>query len=74
MDRKPSIDGRNYVLTYKLLPSTFIDSVDEDLRLRKMTFVPLKITSVNPFPNKLWFSRVCSISLGKTVGKGEIAH
>ena len=28
----------------------------------------------NPFPNKPWFLRVCSISLLKTVGKGEIAH
>ena len=30
---------------------------------------------INPFPNKPWFLRVCSIGLlEKTVGKGEIAH
>ena len=30
---------------------------------------------VNPFPNKPWFLRVCSISLMKTLwGKGEIAR
>ena len=27
----------------------------------------------NPFPNKPWFLRVCSTSLLKTLGKGEIA-
>ena len=26
----------------------------------------------NPFPNKPWFLRVCSTSLIKTLGKGEI--
>ena len=29
---------------------------------------------VNPFPNKPRFLRVCSTSLLKTLGKGEIAH
>ena len=29
---------------------------------------------VNPFPNNPWFLRVCSTSLLKTLGKGEIAH
>ena len=29
---------------------------------------------VNPFPNKPWFLRVCSTSLLKTLGKGEIAR
>ena len=29
---------------------------------------------VNPFPNKPWFSRVCSKSLLKTLGKEEIAR
>ena len=28
---------------------------------------------VNPFPNNPWFLRVCSTSLLKTLGKGEIA-
>ena len=28
----------------------------------------------NRFPNKPWFLRVCSTSLLKTLGKGEIAH
>ena len=28
----------------------------------------------NPFPNKPWFLRVCSTSLLKTMGKGEIAR
>ena len=28
----------------------------------------------NPFPNKPWFLCVCSTSLMKTVGKGEIAR
>ena len=31
-------------------------------------------SSVNPFPNKPWFLRVCRTSLENTVGKGEIAH
>ena len=28
---------------------------------------------INPFPNKPWFSCVCSKSLENTMGKGEIA-
>ena len=34
-----------------------------------------KLRIINPFPNKPWFLRVCSISLYEnTVGKGEIAQ
>ena len=33
-----------------------------------------KACTADPFPNKPWFLRVCSTSLLKTVGKGEIAH
>ena len=29
---------------------------------------------INPFPNKPWFSHVCSRGLLKTLGKGEIAR
>ena len=29
--------------------------------------------NINPFPNKPWFLRVCSMSLENTAGKGEIA-
>ena len=32
------------------------------------------IVLLNPFPNKPWFLRVCSTSLLKTLGKGEIAR
>ena len=39
-----------------------------------MCFIGKKLEFVNPFPNKPWFSCVCSISLLKTLGKGEIAH
>ena len=31
-------------------------------------------SNLNPFPNKPWFSRVCSTGLLKTLGKGEIAR
>ena len=31
-------------------------------------------TSLDPFPNKPWFLGVCSTSLLKTLGKGEIAR
>ena len=35
----------------------------------------MNIHKFNPFPNKPWFLRVCSISLSKTLwGKGEIAR
>ena len=35
----------------------------------------LNLLSVNPFPNKPWFLRVCSTSLFEnTVGKGQIAR
>ena len=29
---------------------------------------------LNPFPDKPWFLRVCSMSLENKVGKGEIAQ
>ena len=32
------------------------------------------VERLNPFPNKPWFSCVCSISLENTGGKGEIAR
>ena len=34
----------------------------------------IKSISINPFPNKPWFLHVCSTSLLKTVGKGDIAR
>ena len=36
-------------------------------------FHQAEILPFNPFPNKPWFLRVCSSSLLKTLGKGEIA-
>ena len=35
---------------------------------------PYGCLSFNPFPNKPWFFRVCSISLSKTLGEVEIAR
>ena len=43
------------------------------VRSFSMIFSLPKLT-VNPFPNKPWFLRVCRTSLLKTLGKGEIAR
>ena len=48
--------------------------VQSDLALHSSQQFQFCRTRVNPFANKPWFLRVCSRSLLKTLGKGEIAH
>ena len=49
------------------------DYVLSDFYENKTQYSHVADITLNPFPNKPWFLILCSTSLFKTVGKGEIA-
>ena len=52
-----------------------LENTVQDQTTRMCRFaLQLPHNTLNPFPNKPWFLRVCATSLSKTVGKGEIAR
>ena len=57
----------------KAMDELYVANGAQNLSRTILTMLGYYKQYLNPFPNKPWFLCVCSTSLLKTVGKGEIA-